>query len=214
MNEGLRERKKNRTRQALVDAAVRLFEERGFDAVTTADIAAAADVSPRTFFLHFAAKEDVLFAHSEMRVDLGLRTLTERAAGEPPGTVLARAMERMIVDSWGADLTSGLAALRVRLAASAPALRARLVQRFAGAQHDLAAALLAAYPEELDTVTAAALVGAQVGAVGAAAVASLDRGDAPGEVRDAMLLAAALAAGSTGTRASAPRPSPRRTAPG
>ena len=57
---GLRERKKRRTRQALRQAAVRLFLERGFEATTIADITAAADVAPRTFFSYYPTKEDVV----------------------------------------------------------------------------------------------------------------------------------------------------------
>jgi AcrR family transcriptional regulator len=79
---GLRERKKQRTREAIVDAALRLFEERGFDQTTIADIAEAADIAPRTFFGYFPSKEDVVFADFPVIVD-GLETrLVERSADE------------------------------------------------------------------------------------------------------------------------------------
>ncbi|MEV0590308.1 TetR/AcrR family transcriptional regulator [Nonomuraea cavernae] len=193
---GLRERKKQRTRQALIEAAVRLFDDRGYDQVTVAEIADAAEVSPRTFFLHFQSKEDVLLANADVRVDLALRAITECGADEPLSEVLVRAMEQMIANAWDGDLSSGLAALRARLAASVPALQARLLQRYLTAQGELAQALQRAFPARLDTITASALVGAMVGAVSASALTALERGDGPDEVRNAMRQAMALVAQS------------------
>ena len=59
--EGLRERKKRETREAIAAAAMALFLEHGFDAVTVADVARAADVSEKTVFNYFATKEDLVF---------------------------------------------------------------------------------------------------------------------------------------------------------
>jgi AcrR family transcriptional regulator len=193
---GLRELKKQRTRQALVEAAVRLFEEKGYDHVTVAEIADAAEVSPRTFFLHFQTKEDVLLTNTDVRVDLALKAIAERRAEERLPEVLTRAVDQMIVDAWDRDLSSGLAALRARLAASVPALQARLLQRYLTAQAELARALQRAFPDRLDIIAAAALVGAMVGAVSASALTALQRGDGPDEVRDAMRQAMALVARS------------------
>ena len=193
---GLRERKKQRTRQALIEAAVRLFEDKGYDHVTVAEIADAAEVSPRTFFLHFQAKEDVLLANADLRVDLALQAIAERRAGERLPELLVRAMDQMIANAWDSDLSSGLAALRTRLAASVPALQARLLQRYLTAQAELAQALQRAFPDRLDAITASALVGAMVGAVSASALTALQRGDGPADVRNAMREAMALVARS------------------
>ena len=94
----LRERKKARTRQALVDAALRLFAERGFEATTVADIADAADVSPRTFFTYFPAKEDVLFAGAKDRIERLRDALAKRAPDESFLDALRRAARDILTD--------------------------------------------------------------------------------------------------------------------
>jgi AcrR family transcriptional regulator len=80
--EGLRERKKRATRDAIAATARRLFAKRGFDDVTVAEVAAAADVSEKTVFNHFATKEDLAFAGGEARLNQLLADLAQR----PPGT--------------------------------------------------------------------------------------------------------------------------------
>ncbi len=190
---GLRERKKQRTRDALVCAAVRLFEQKGYDQTTVAEIAAAADVSTRTFFLHFPAKEDVLFANAEVRMDIGLKAVADRSPSESMPDVLARAMQHMIANSFAGDLTTGLAAVRVRLVLSKPSLLARQFHLLFAALSELADALRRAYPDELDPISAAALVGALIGAVNAAALMSLSQGDTTEQVRSAMLRATDIA---------------------
>ncbi|HWI73694.1 MAG TPA: TetR family transcriptional regulator [Baekduia sp.] len=79
---GLRERKKEQTRRAIEDAAFRLFEERGYQATTVADIADAADIAPRTFFAYFPSKEAVVFGDFDDTFGTLDARLRERPDGE------------------------------------------------------------------------------------------------------------------------------------
>lgn len=91
----LRERKRALTRQAILDAAERLFEERGFDHVTVAEIADAANVSVKTLFVYFRSKEDLVFTDTWL-LDLCLDALRHRAAGSGPGAAIARAIVEVL----------------------------------------------------------------------------------------------------------------------
>jgi len=97
-----RERKKQATRAALRTAAVRLFAERGFHETTVEDITNAADLSPRTFFLHFASKEEVLFGSPAEIVELFRKRMAALPAGGDP-IELARQVMRGLVEDIGED---------------------------------------------------------------------------------------------------------------
>jgi AcrR family transcriptional regulator len=85
---GLRERKKAKTRDALERAAIELFGRQGFERTTVEEIAAACDVSPRTFFRYFANKEDVLFARGEEKLSGLQAALAGRPVDETPWRAL------------------------------------------------------------------------------------------------------------------------------
>src|SRR3954447_14671748 len=108
----LRDRKKERTRRALVEAAAELFEERGYDATTVADIAAAADIGTRTFFSYFPSKEEVLFPEMDGRVRTAIAAIADRRPDERPVDVLLRGLDEA---SAGSDMTGRLGALRMQL---------------------------------------------------------------------------------------------------
>jgi AcrR family transcriptional regulator len=95
-NTGLRERKKKRTRQALIDAAYELFQRKGFDATTVEEIAAAVEVSPRTFFRYFASKEEVALTLQDDLKTAIISELAVRPADEPVMTALRRAFRAVI----------------------------------------------------------------------------------------------------------------------
>ena len=92
---GLRAAHKERTRTALVGAALRQFADRGYSAVTVEDICAEAGVSPRTFFRYFATKEHVLAAP----VAAVLETLGESLAAQPDSVPAWTALRRALLDA-------------------------------------------------------------------------------------------------------------------
>ncbi|WP_297617425.1 TetR/AcrR family transcriptional regulator [Nocardia sp.] len=167
----LRDRKRERTRRALFEAAVELFEARGYDATTVADIAAAAEVGTRTFFNYFASKEELLFPEPDERVQSAAQAIATRSPGERPVEVLLRAL-RAAGDNPGAHLGDTLpariAVLRAQVSRTVPAVSGRAAHAQLAAQQEIAKHLRAAFPEELDEVGSAALVGAVVGAVSGA----------------------------------------------
>jgi AcrR family transcriptional regulator len=95
--EGLRERKKRAARAAIATAARRLFAERGFDGVTVAEVAAAAQVSEKTVFNHFPTKEDLAFAGREEGIAQFVTAIAERPPGRSVLDVF-RAMTHTVLD--------------------------------------------------------------------------------------------------------------------
>ncbi|NYE70066.1 TetR/AcrR family transcriptional regulator [Microlunatus parietis] len=180
---GLRERKKQRTRRLLVEAAARLFAEQGYAETTVAEIAAAAEVSPKTMFSYFAGKSDILFAGDRHRLDLALEVITERAPDRTPADLLTALAEELLASYTPTDDTDEITgvpySLRLQLIATVPELQARSSQLLQEAQQRLAEALHQSYPDRLDRITAAGVVGALLGAAQTARLVSLVQGDPP-----------------------------------
>ncbi|GAB3326163.1 hypothetical protein GCM10027451_51320 [Geodermatophilus aquaeductus] len=185
---GLRERKKERTRQALISGALDLFETQGYRQTTVAQIAAAADVSTKTFFSYFHNKADVLFVGAEARVDTALRVIAERGPDDEVVDVLVRAVERMLADDSADDPAARLT--RQRLILSEPELQGHALRRLLSKQAQMVDTLLAAYPAQLDAVTAAGTIGSMLGAT----IATIQACVRAGHSADRMLMAVRRAA--------------------
>jgi AcrR family transcriptional regulator len=117
---GLRQRKREQTRERLTRAAMALFLERGFEATTLDDIAAAADISRRSFFHYFASKEDVVFTWQEGSTTALIAAVAARPADES----MLTAAENAILAVVG-QLKPGEAIAIARLKRDNPALQAR-----------------------------------------------------------------------------------------
>jgi AcrR family transcriptional regulator len=129
METGLRERKKERTRQELMRSALDQFAARGFEQVTVEDIAGACDVSPRTFFRYFSSKEDVLFAES----DRSLIALLDALAHQPPDVPVLLALQHAVcalADNYEHQKID--VRLRHEIILATPALRTRVGERHQG----------------------------------------------------------------------------------
>ncbi|MFG2616897.1 TetR family transcriptional regulator [Streptomyces sp. NPDC048507] len=157
---GLRERKKQRTRQAICDTALRLFLSRGFDEVSIVEIAEAAEISKRTLFTYFPTKEDLVLERFADHEDESARVVRARPAGTSPLAALhAHELDGLARRDPVTGLTSDPEALAfARLLATTPSLGDRLL-RYAGRSTDaLAAALEEAGADGLTARLAAAQI--------------------------------------------------------
>ena len=172
---GLRERKKQRTREAIVDAALRLFEERGFDQTTIADIAEAADIAPRTFFGYFPSKEDVVFADFPIFFDALAARLRDRAEGETAIDAI-RAWIGGLLDEM--DLTDDRERCRKRLIGESEALAAHKRALMGGVEELLAENLARDLGDRSDDVRPRVIASAVIGALGALDVKGVEESEA------------------------------------
>jgi AcrR family transcriptional regulator len=133
---GLRERKRQQTRERLTRAAMALFLERGFEATTLDDIAAAADISRRSFFHYFDSKEDVVFAwHEEITA-----ALVAEIAARPASESMLAAAENAIA-AMVRQIEPGETIAMARLKRDNPALQARDQVKYEQLERALAEAL-------------------------------------------------------------------------
>lgn len=122
---GLRERKKARTRALIADTAMGLFLARGFDEVTVAEVAEAAEVAVTTVFNYFPTKEDIFYDRQDEVVEHLSRVVRSRSEGEPFATACRRDMLELIAArDWRAGLVPSFADF-YRLVDRSPALQAR-----------------------------------------------------------------------------------------
>jgi AcrR family transcriptional regulator len=164
---GLRERKKEQTRQLIAQTAWRLFADRGFDGVTVAEVARQAEVAVATVFNYFPTKEDLFYERLEAFEARLMEAVATRAAGE---SVLA-AFRRHLLSSGGllAQVEAGdaqaLERLRTvhRLIADSPSLLAREQQAMTRTADTLAALLAAETGARADDLRPQAAANALVG---------------------------------------------------
>ncbi len=183
---GLRERKRRQTRRELVRAAMRLFEEKGYEETTVAEIASTAGVSTKTFFNYFASKDEVLFPHLSRRIEAAVALIERRGPDDQMAEVLVAAMQHMLADALTEEVGGGLAAIRLPMIMSVPAVQAATLHRYFMAETQLARALQRAYSDTLDPVAAAAVIGSVMGAAIAAALVCLQEGDNGQQLRVAV----------------------------
>jgi AcrR family transcriptional regulator len=168
---GLRERKKQQTRQLIAETARSLFAERGFERVTVAEIARAADVSEQTVFNYFPTKEDLVYWRLGSFEEELLVTIRERAPGEPVLAAFRRFLlaQRGLLGRHDEESRERLAAF-TRMITDSPALLAREQQILAGYTASLAELIAREQGAEADDiaprVAANALMGVHRALVG------------------------------------------------
>lgn len=138
---GLRERKKQQTRQAIFDAARKLFEARGFDRVSVAEIARAADVSEVTVFNYFPTKEDLFYGGMQFFEEELIEAVRSRPKGEP----VVKAFRRKLLagaDRLASKQSAEAVAQGAQVIAASPSLVSRereIVDRYTSVLAELLA---------------------------------------------------------------------------
>ncbi|MEU4896461.1 TetR family transcriptional regulator [Streptomyces sp. NPDC044780] len=145
---GRRERKKAATRQKIADTALRLFLERGYDAVGIRDVAAEADVAVTTLFSHFASKEALVFEQDQDFEQRLMQAVTGRAPHEPLMPALRREIQALV-----RHCTADSAAPIWRMVDASPALR-EYEESMRLRHADSLATAIAADPDLAQTTTA------------------------------------------------------------
>jgi AcrR family transcriptional regulator len=164
---GLRERKRQRTHRTISETAIGLFLERGYDHVSVADIAEAAEVSRRTLFTYFPTKDDLVLHRFADHEDEPARVVRARRPGETPLDALHRQLREALESR---DPITGLCdqpdvVAFYQLVIQTPALRSALVGFMARSQDALAAALRETTPDDDLADSTAQLAAAQIVAV-------------------------------------------------
>ena len=191
---GLRERKKQATRVAIADTALGLFLARGFDQVTVADVARAAQVAVNTVFNYFPTKEDLFFDRQDEVVHRLARAVDARRPGESPAAAVRRAfVEALDRNEPTLGLSPDVTAFWQTVDAS-PALQARL-RLMAEQTEAVLAAKLAEVAGTADDDPAPRLLAAAIAGVDRALHAEIRRriqaGEDPADVRRVVRRAAA-----------------------
>jgi AcrR family transcriptional regulator len=206
---GLRERKKLRTREAIIDAALDLFATKGFDATTVEDIAAAAEVSPRTFFRYFDSKLDLVMARNAAK-DEDHGDIGDLLGARPPEEGPLEAMRNMFHDFLRDRLDDPSVVREFQVMLTTPTLRTFVRERFFEHEGEIAAAFAPRMGVEPNDLAAHVLAAAASSAIWSA----VDRWVAAGAAPDRLLptIDEAFAVLGATTAAGAGGRSPRRGA--
>jgi AcrR family transcriptional regulator len=159
--DGLRERKKARTRAAIREHALRLFRERGYHATTVEQIAEAAEVSPSTFFRYFPTKEDVVLQDD-------FDVIAVEAFEAQPASLSPIAAFRAAVAQTVATLTPEEIARfseTTELTLTVPEVRARALDEFARTIDQIAAAVAKRSGRSPDDFAVRTMAGAVIGVI-------------------------------------------------
>ncbi|TMR95415.1 TetR family transcriptional regulator [Nonomuraea basaltis] len=149
---GLRERKKEKTRLAILDAALDLFLEQGYESTTVEQIAGVVEISPRTFFRYFTSKDDLVLWFHDHGEEIMMATLADRPQDEPPFTALMHALRAVLSDMEDSTPEETARFLKLRRVLDAnPRLIGQSVARGAETERRLAEVVAARRGTDPDT---------------------------------------------------------------